>query len=125
MSSVTAKQTGYPLPQRNLSLKTRRQSLKISLLIATAVLLMGVLFLSYIHLLNKATALNYRTHNAARSLDQLEREVKEYELEAFKLRSLERIEETSIKKLGMVPPKSVLLESVIEYKKEQEKAPPM
>lgn len=91
----------------------------------TAVLLMGVLFLSYIHLLNKATALNYRTHNAARSLDQLEREVKEYELEAFKLRSLERIEETSIKKLGMVPPKSVLLESVIEYKKEQEKAPPM
>jgi hypothetical protein len=73
MSSVTAKQTGYPLPQRNLSLKTRRQSLKIPLLIATAVLLMGVLFLSYIHLLNKATALNYRTHNAARSLDQLER----------------------------------------------------
>lgn len=121
MDSVVVKgnaQPGYPLPQRDLSLKSRRRHLKIPLLIVTAVLLMGILFLSYIHLLDKATSLNYKTHNAALSLDQLEREIKEYELEALKLRSLERIEETSIKKLEMVPPESVLLESVTQYKEE-------
>ncbi|MDD2555429.1 MAG: hypothetical protein PHX16_07905 [Syntrophaceticus sp.] len=112
MSSVVAKQTGYPLPQRDLSLKSRRRPLKIPLLIVTGVLLIGILFLSYIHLLNKATSLSYKTHNAALSLDQLEREIQEYELKALELHSLEYIEGTAIDKLEMITPDTALLTSL-------------
>lgn len=114
MSSVVAKQTGYPLPQQDLSLKSRRKPLKIPLLIVTSVLLIGILFLSYIHLLNKATSLSYKAYNAALSLDRLEEEIQEYELQALKLHSLDYIEEAAIDHLGMVTPDTALLTSLIK-----------
>ncbi|HHY30375.1 MAG TPA: hypothetical protein GX520_06775 [Syntrophaceticus sp.] len=43
----------------------------------------------------------------------MQRENKSYELEALKLRSLDRVEDTARNKLGMCEPDSVFLDNII------------
>lgn len=103
---------GYPLPQQKFWLTKRRFSLKIPLIIITAILLLAFLLLTYIYLENTATALSYEVNKSAQSLNLLQSENKSYELEVLELRSLDRIEETARHKLGMSEPDSFILETV-------------
>ncbi|MDD4675881.1 MAG: cell division protein FtsL [Syntrophaceticus schinkii] len=104
---------GHPLPQQIFRLKTKRRSLKIPVMITTAVLLLLFLLLTYIYLHNTATVLSYKVDKSAQSLGVLQRENKSYELEALKLRSLDRVEDTARNKLGMCEPDSVFLDNII------------
>jgi cell division protein FtsL len=120
LNSVIAKQEnyysvvlGHPLPQQKFQLKTRRRSLKIPVMITTVVLLLAFLLLTYIYLHNTATVLSYQVDKSAQTLDVLQRENKSYELEALKLRSLDRVEDTARNKLGMSEPDSVFLDNII------------
>ncbi|MDD4262739.1 MAG: cell division protein FtsL, partial [Syntrophaceticus schinkii] len=120
LNSVIAKQEnyysvvlGHPLPQQKFQLKTRRRSLKIPVMITTVVLLLAFLLLTYIYLHNAATVLSYKVDKSAQTLDVLQRENKSYELEALKLRSLDRVEDTARNKLGMSEPDSVFLDNII------------
>jgi cell division protein FtsL len=120
LNSVIAKQEnyysvvlGHPLPQQKFQLKTRRRSLKIPVMITTVVLLLAFLLLTYIYLHNTATVLSYKVDKSAQTLDVLQRENKSYELEALKLRSLDRVEDTARNKLGMSEPDSVFLDNII------------
>lgn len=104
---------GHPLPQQIFRLKTKRRSLKIPVMITTAVLLLLFLLLTYIYLHNTATVLSYQVDKSAQSIGVLQRENKSYELEALKLRSLDRVEDTARNKLGMCEPDSVFLDNII------------
>lgn len=114
MHSVTVKKkrilTGYPVLQEKTKVKARSGSWRGYRKLIVAVLFLAFLCLTYIYLQYTATVLGYQVNRTYMSIVEIQRENKIYELEAQKLRSLDRVESLARNKLRMEESKRILLD---------------